>query len=128
MPEGKNHDIERSHSKRWSKTSICEIGNYFWDNLIYLIFFLTFLVSQPSLYIQKKFLCVPQSLQKEFLLNLYKVLQLLKKLTAMSRRRHFSLGHERIKWWKIPSLCRMERLHIEFKNFSKHSAKSMAGE
>ena len=35
MPEGKNHDIERSHSKRWSKTSICEIGNYFWDNPIY---------------------------------------------------------------------------------------------
>ena len=29
MPEGKNHDIERSHSKRWSKTFICEIGNYF---------------------------------------------------------------------------------------------------
>ena len=34
MPEGKHHDIERSHSKRWSKTSICEIGNYFWDNPI----------------------------------------------------------------------------------------------
>ena len=32
--EGKNHDIERSHSKRCSKTSICEIGNYFWDNTI----------------------------------------------------------------------------------------------
>ena len=36
MPEGKNHDIERSHSKRWSKTSICEIGNYFWDNPVKL--------------------------------------------------------------------------------------------
>ena len=34
MPEGKNHDAEGSHSKRWSKTSICEIGNYFWDNPI----------------------------------------------------------------------------------------------
>ena len=33
-PEGKNHDIDRSHSKRWSKISICEIGNYFWDNPI----------------------------------------------------------------------------------------------
>ena len=32
IPEGKSHDIERSHSKRWSKTSICEICNYFWDN------------------------------------------------------------------------------------------------
>ena len=27
MPEGQNHDIDRSHSKIWSKTSICEIGN-----------------------------------------------------------------------------------------------------
>ena len=36
MPEGKNHEIERSHSKKWSKTSICEIGNYFWDNPIAL--------------------------------------------------------------------------------------------
>ena len=34
MPEGKNHDIDRNHSKKWSKTSICEIGNYFWDNPI----------------------------------------------------------------------------------------------
>ena len=34
IPEGKNHDIERSHSKRWSKTSLCEIGNHFWDNPI----------------------------------------------------------------------------------------------
>ena len=36
MTGGKNHDIERSLSKRWSKTSICEIGNYFWDNPIYV--------------------------------------------------------------------------------------------
>ena len=34
MPEGKNHDMKRKHSRRWSKTSICEIGNYFWDNPI----------------------------------------------------------------------------------------------
>ena len=34
MPEGRNHDIGRNNSKRWSKTSICEIGNYFWDNPI----------------------------------------------------------------------------------------------
>ena len=34
IPEGKNHNIKRSHSKRWSKTSACEIGNYFWDNPI----------------------------------------------------------------------------------------------
>ena len=34
MPEGKNHDIERRHSKRWLKIYICEIGNYFWDNPI----------------------------------------------------------------------------------------------
>ena len=27
--------FERSHSKKWSKTSICENGNYFWDNSIY---------------------------------------------------------------------------------------------
>ena len=33
MPEVKNHEIERSHSKRWSK--ICEIGNYFWDDPIH---------------------------------------------------------------------------------------------
>ena len=25
MPEGKNHDIERSHPRRWSKISIREI-------------------------------------------------------------------------------------------------------
>ena len=35
MPEGKNHDIERSYSKKWSKTSTCEISNYFWDNPIH---------------------------------------------------------------------------------------------
>ena len=35
MPEGKNHNIERSHSKRWSKTSIYEMGNYFWTNPIF---------------------------------------------------------------------------------------------
>ena len=29
IPKGKNHDIVRSHSKKWSKTSICEINNYF---------------------------------------------------------------------------------------------------
>ena len=34
MPGGKNHDIEKSHSKIWSKTSICKLGNYFWDNPI----------------------------------------------------------------------------------------------
>ena len=34
MPGRKNHDIDRSYSKRWSKTSICEIGNYFLDNPI----------------------------------------------------------------------------------------------
>ena len=34
MPEGKNHGIERNHSKRGSKTSICKIGNYFWDSTI----------------------------------------------------------------------------------------------
>ena len=27
IPERKNHDIDRNHSKSWSKTSICEIGN-----------------------------------------------------------------------------------------------------
>ena len=34
MTERKNHNIERSHSKRWSKTSTCEMNNYFWDNPI----------------------------------------------------------------------------------------------
>ena len=36
MTEGKNHDIEVSHSKRWSETPIREIGNYFWDNPIWI--------------------------------------------------------------------------------------------
>ena len=34
MPEGKSHDVDRSYSKRWSKASICAIGNYFYDNPI----------------------------------------------------------------------------------------------
>ena len=37
MPEGKNHDIDRSHSKRCSKTSICEIDNYFCDIAIKIL-------------------------------------------------------------------------------------------
>ena len=35
IPEGKNNDIERNYSKRWSKTYICGIRNYFWDNPIF---------------------------------------------------------------------------------------------
>ena len=31
MPEGEIMTLKES--KRWSKTSICEIGNYLWDNL-----------------------------------------------------------------------------------------------
>ena len=40
ISEGKNHDIEKSHSKRWSKTStrIYKIGNYFWDNTIKIFY------------------------------------------------------------------------------------------
>ena len=34
MPVGKNHDIKRGHSKRCSKTSLCAIDKYFWDNPI----------------------------------------------------------------------------------------------
>ena len=37
MPEDKNHDSGRSHSKKCLKTSICEIGNYFWVSPIFRI-------------------------------------------------------------------------------------------
>ena len=36
MAEGKNHKNERSHSKRWSKSSICKIGNHFWETTQYV--------------------------------------------------------------------------------------------